>query len=132
MDWKLWLVEWNRRYDIHKFGWLGACYCVATAVCIIGLGLLLAYLFPSCRHTIGIATMILCGFGVGFVYERHSGPLLLLLIFAVIFAVRAFDWKAPYLISIGWIALWIILPLVGFGFSYLVSYAARTTGQSNG
>ena len=129
MGWKQRLAEWNHRYDLHQFGWRDAWQCAATAVVFLGLILLLGELFPVRRYIIGIVTLMLCGFGFGFVYERNSGTPALLFTFSVIFAVRTLDRGKPFLVNVVWFALWVTLPLAGFGFSYLVSMLRRRRGK---
>ena len=124
MGWYRRLLEWNRQYDTSEFGWRGALRCFATAFVVFVLGLGLCMLFPPYGRSIAIVAFSLGFFGVGFVYERNGGPLVLLITFVVVSVLVQLvkDRLDP-------VGLVLALPVAGFGLSYLVRRLCAARSQ---
>ena len=122
------IVRWYQRlvslndevYDLRKFGWRGLGRCLVTVLAISALGVLMAQLLPSHRTPIARATRVLLGLGVGFVYERNSGLPVLLLVYMGAAGWQSVSLKYPVLVNLRVIALWLGIPLAGFGLGSLV------------
>lgn len=114
MGWYHRLQDWSRQYDLRKFGWRGTLQCSVVMLAIFALGALSISLLPSHRHIIARVMLVFLGLGIGFVYERNSGPLELLIIIAATNALITIDKKQPILV-----ALRVAVPLMGFALSYI-------------